>query len=537
MTGNAGGPGWSRRDFIRTTMGAGALGALPGCATTVCPDPDTIETIDDEAGVVIVGSGFGGAITAARLTAAGIPVTLVEKGRRWDVVPASNEPFSPSFPADRRSTWLSDRTRLPIGIDNPISRYVGVLERQVHDGIDVYNGVGYGGGSLVYGGMTVQPDRSLFEQHFPSEIDYAELDAVYFPRVRTALGASPMPADVLAAAPYQAVRLFEDEVRRAGLDLVDVATATDWEVIRAELAGTVPASATIGELIFGNNSGSKNSLDRNYLQRAERTGIMTVHLLTAVRTLSQLDDGRYVVECATLDEHGCTIGRRRLTCRHLFLAAGSIGTTSMLVRARETGALPAVHSAVGQGWGNNGNVMFMRDDLGANTGSVQGGPPARGISALASPAGPCFVEHAQFPSGFECRCMLHLALGINPQRGAFDYDAAADVVTLRYPANGNVAARRAAAHVIDQLNAANGGQLASNSWIDGLHDGFTYHPLGGAVIGQACDFSGRVLGYSNLYVMDGSLIPGTTVCANPSLVIGALAERSLDRLLDEESFI
>ncbi len=61
-----------------------------------------------------------------------------------------------------------------------------------------------------------------------------------------------------------------------------------------------------------------------------------------------------------------------------------------------------------------------------------------------------------------------------------------------------------------------------------IHTGFTVHPLGGMVLGQACDLSGEVLGYPNFYIVDGSLIPGSTGCANPSLTIAALAERIMD---------
>ena len=57
---------------------------------------------------------------------------------------------------------------------------------------------------------------------------------------------------------------------------------------------------------------------------------------------------------------------------------------------------------------------------------------------------------------------------------------------------------------------------------------FTVHPLGGMVLGKACDLDGRVFGYQNLYVVDGSLIPGSTGCANPSLTIAALAEYIMD---------
>ena len=90
----------------------------------------------------------------------------------------------------------------------------------------------------------------------------------------------------------------------------------------------------------------------------------------------------------------------------------------------------------------------------------------------------------------------------------------------------------AAAHTYDVLNQANTNEQyqPATAFVAG---GATTHPLGGAVIGRACDSRGRVRGYKNLYVVDGALIPGATGCANPSLTIAALAERCMDALVPE----
>ncbi|MEH2351401.1 MAG: GMC oxidoreductase [Nostoc sp.] len=62
----------------------------------------------------------------------------------------------------------------------------------------------------------------------------------------------------------------------------------------------------------------------------------------------------------------------------------------------------------------------------------------------------------------------------------------------------------------------------------------TGHPLGGVPIGKACDPFGRVYGYNRLYVVDGSLIPGSAACTNPSFTIAALAERCLDKIIAQD---
>src|SRR5262249_7127019 len=87
--------------------------------------------------------------------------------------------------------------------------------------------------------------------------------------------------------------------------------------------------------------------------------------------------------------------------------------------------------------------------------------------------------------------------------------------------------------LVKRLNEANGGEL-EESLVAGVTKDFTYHPLGGCVLGQGCDFFGRVKGYAHLYVVDGSLIPGSSACANPSLTIAAIAERNMERILSED---
>jgi choline dehydrogenase-like flavoprotein len=80
---------------------------------------------------------------------------------------------------------------------------------------------------------------------------------------------------------------------------------------------------------------------------------------------------------------------------------------------------------------------------------------------------------------------------------------------------------------LELLNQANGTALAGP--IDQLNTG---HPAGGAVLGAVCNNFGEVIGHKNLFVVDGSLIPGSAACANPSLTITALAEQSMDRFLN-----
>ena len=104
---------------------------------------------------------------------------------------------------------------------------------------------------------------------------------------------------------------------------------------------------------------------------------------------------------------------------------------------------------------------------------------------------------------------------------------------MQWPTDGNAKAKAAIEDLAARMNAANGGKL-DDMWPKGVTNDFTYHPLGGAVMGKACDFFGRVNGYTNLYVVDGALIPGSAACANPSFTIAAIAERAMEHIVAED---
>jgi cholesterol oxidase len=511
-------PVLTRRGFLKLGAAAGAVLSLPRCGGRTATHTPAL----------VVGSGFGGAIAALRLTQAGVPTTLLERGRRW--TPGS---FSPGLPPDRRAMWLREYTALPIGPDVRIDPYIGVLERIDANGIQVYAGAGYGGGSLVYGSMSVQPSQTVFEQVFPAAANYAELDATYYPRVRAALSLAVVPEDLYANDIFLAARVFRAQAAAAGLPTFLVESATDWTVIREELDGTRPQSALLGELIYGSNSGYKTSVDRNYLPMAEATGLLTVHTQHKVTAVAA-DGVRYVVDVAEIDELGVTVGTKTFTCDRLFLAAGSMGTSSLLVEARARGDLPNLNEHVGTGWGTNGNAMFLRTGVGTSTGVIQAMPPITGINWPDSPNGPVLVEHAPYPTGFDCACLLSLGCALTSGRGTFGVGADG-VASLTYPQGGNDQAVAAVRHVADVLNETNGGRLATQFHEDtDVTSGFTYHPLGGAVMGMATDLYGRVDGHPGLYVVDSALIPGSAACTNPSLTIAAIAERCLDHIVAED---
>jgi cholesterol oxidase len=228
---------------------------------------------------------------------------------------------------------------------------------------------------------------------------------------------------------------------------------------------------------------------------------------------------------------------RRLSCKYLFLAAGSIGTTSLLVRARATGALPALNRHVGRHWAANGDINVIRGLL-PPTNASTGGPGGHFIfDDLDNPLGPTslveivlpphinqFLAAAGAPPGFA----NYASLGIPPAIGSFSYDRQTDQVRLTWPATDprvvNFVA--AAQHTLAALDQRTGSVTLS------INPAVSAHPLGGAVMGKACDFAGRVDRHPGLYVVDGALIEGSAGLANPSLTIAAIAERCMEQILD-----
>ncbi|MHC5732257.1 MAG: GMC oxidoreductase, partial [Nostoc sp.] len=94
---------------------------------------------------------------------------------------------------------------------DPVPIYTGVLETRIENGIAVLCGAGVGGGSLVYNCYTYQPPRELFHRVFPPELDYDQMDQVYYPRVRSILKPALIPQDILSTSYYLSTRVFLQE--------------------------------------------------------------------------------------------------------------------------------------------------------------------------------------------------------------------------------------------------------------------------------------------------------------------------------------
>ncbi|MEU9437273.1 GMC oxidoreductase [Streptomyces sp. NPDC048252] len=533
--------GVSRRRFISGTgslLGSAALAGhvVPAHAATATAAAAAVIEPGAHVPVLVIGTGYGGSVAALRLAQAGVDVHMIEMGMAWDTPGSDGKIFANTTSPDHRSFWLRTRTKQPLSnflgfpIDKDVPRYTGILDAEEMGGIVVYQGRGVGGGSLVNGGMAVTPKRENFGAVLPS-VDADEMYSVYYPRANAGLGVATVdPTWFETADCYQYARVGRKHAQRSGFPFVFVPDVYDWDYMEQEAAGTVPKSALAGEILYGNNYGKK-SLQKTYLALAKATGRVSISPLHKVTSVAPATAGGYTVVIDRLDTGGNTTATKTVTADRVFFAAGSVGTSKLLVKLKATGALPGLNSEVGKGWGDNGNVMCGRaNHLWDPTGALQSSIPCSGIDNWA--AGGAFAEVAPLPTGIETFASFYLSITKNPNRAQFSWNAAAGTVDLNWQTAWKQPSIDMAKTIFDKINAKEGTiyrtDLFGTYKIWGDH--LTYHPLGGAVLNKATDNYGRLHGHPGLYVIDGALVPGNT-SVNPFVTITALAERNIEAII------
>jgi cholesterol oxidase len=492
-----------------------------------------MSTEEQQERAVVVGSGFGGGVSALRLAQAGVPTLVLERGLRWQTGPnATTFPTLAGF--DRRTTWLADHQSLVAGLPPTTWKpFTGLIETLRGTGMTINCGAAVGGGSLMYHGMTLQPREEHFAQSMPMMADdYDALDRVYYPTVARMLQISTVPDDVLAAGPYRSSRLFLDVAPKAGLETFRVPLPVDWNFVRGELTGQYKPAYTNSDIAFGVNNGGKHSIDVTYLAAAEATGHVRVAALHVVRDISMDTRKRWVLDVDRIDTDGVVQERKKIIAGAVFLNAGSPGTTRLLVKARAKGLIPDLPDAVGTQWGSNGDRIYAWIQMSDDPGSVQGGPACVGGRDLRS-AIPITVIHAGSPQAPPegIRLETLVAFGIIKGVGTWAYDAAADDARLTWPPEGDADLLPVIRARIDEFAKVGGGQIIDTN----AEEPSTWHALGGVPMGDAVDRFGRVLGHQGLYVLDGARIPGSTGACNPSMTIAALAEHSMATIVTEDA--
>ena len=513
--------------------------------------------------VIVIGSGFGGAVTACRMAEKGARVLVLERGRRW--VPKD-------YPRDVGDAWLWDQ-------DEP-HKQNGWIDLRLFDDMAVAQGAGVGGGSLIYANIFVEAKPDVFNQGWPPEITYAEL-APYYETTGKMLGVQELPDSQLTER-FKLMREaagsigHADRFRKLPLavtfdpdwryDLEDPFSeehSKTWTNPHGVEQGTC---IHLGNCDIGCEVRAKNTLDVNYLAVAERSGaeIRPLHMVTAVEpyqsgyrvTFDWLERGRRVPGSVRADT--------------VVLGAGSLGSTELLLRCRtQHKTLPDLSSFLGHSWSSNGDFLTPAVYDGRRVSPTQGPTITSAIDFLDGSVDgeQFFIEDGGFPDvlgnfltervgkrhkGWRARVLFgafqEILRARDPLSGVMPWFAqgidAADgklylgrkwyapwrqVLKLDWDIDRSEGVVDAIVAMHERLAAATGGRpMVPPTW-SLLKNLVTPHPLGGCNMGTTSangvvNHLGEVFGYPGLYVADGAIVP-EAVGLNPSRTIAALAER------------
>jgi cholesterol oxidase len=514
--------------------------------------------------VIVIGSGFGGAITACRLAEKGYKkVLILERGRRWD---RSTYPRGPEDP------WVWNQ-------ENPESEN-GWLDLRVFEHMAVAQGAGVGGGSLIYANVSCEPRPDIFEKGWPKEITYKELKP-HYDAVARFMNVQEVPDGQWPVR----MKLMKEGAEAIGkgerFKKRELAITFDpsWTYEQPDAHNFAKSKRFVneqgveqgtcvhlGNCDIGCDVDAKNTLDKNYIPWAEKHGaeVRPFHLVTNIEPVS----GGYKVSFNQL-KNGMRVPGSQ-TARIVIVAAGSLGSTELLLRCRDSNrSLPQISRFLGCDWSSNGDFLTPALYKHREIFPSKGPTITSSIDFLdRSEEGESFwVEDGGFPNlvvgymqararkihlGTKAMAILAGLHGIllsgDPVQHFMPWfaqgvDAANGVLELKRPwwyfgtpelhLQWNVAKSRPTIEAIvkmhERLARATGGiPMVPPTWsLD--HYLITPHPLGGCNMGDTAsngvvDHRGEVFGYPNLFVADASII-SEALGVNPSRTIGALAER------------
>ena len=326
---------------------------------------------------VVIGSGFGGAISCCRLAQKwGKGVLLLERGKRY---PMGSFPRSPHQMADNFWCDPNDKVRRPRHIRN--RGLHGLYDIRNYSGMDAVVCAGLGGGSLIYANVFLEPPGQVFASGWPAGID-REFLRPYYDVARSVLGARPIPS--WTDDPRRRIvrtELFQDFAREQGREsrLADIcvffgndysyqdhrASPSPIGLQEKNRYGATQTSCTYcGECDVGCNTHSKNTVDLNYLHVAEH--VHGARILTGCIGEKIVPLNERGAEDATADgTHGYRVhyleldgGAAFLDTRRVVVSAGTLGTNELLLRCRDVhGTLPRISRQLGRRFSGNGDFV------------------------------------------------------------------------------------------------------------------------------------------------------------------------------------
>jgi len=527
----------------------------------------------DKYDVVVIGSGFGGAINACRLAQAGRSVCILERGKRW-----GRQDFPRTTGQVARSFWNF--------------KDYGLLDYRTFGKIDVIQGCGVGGGSLVYFNVHIRAPREIFEnRRWPKAIKRDALDP-YYDKAKDMLEAKPLapPAELDMPNRTEAFLAAAQGTGRKG-ELVDICVYTGPDKINRQ--GSLQSGCVYcGNCMLGCHVHAKNTLDLNYIALAEKNGaeVYPLHYVEKIKPCGDDGGNGYTVYFKHFDserrgefEYGAVTGQK------VVVSAGSLGSTEILLRSRDLHkTLPHLSPLLGEKFSGNGDFLLagtFDTDREIDPGS---GPSITAIADYSTPKNKIFIEDLGFPDpllwylegslptpgrlrnlkkfldkyflrtlglsrasaftdgvdrlfqgGVTPRFLPYLGMGTDAADGKMHLSGGnIDIQWNRRRSREMFKEMEAGLHALSR--AVKGRYETSILWRWPLGKLLTAHPLGGCAMsddmatGVVNEF-GEVWNYPNLYVSDGSIIP-TALSVNPSATISALSERIAEHIINHRQF-
>lgn len=510
----------------------------------------------------VIGSGFGGSVSALRLAEKGYSVVVLERGPRY-----RKEDFPKTNWDLRKSLWL------------PLLGCFGILRLSVFSDVFVLSGAGVGGGSLVYANTLYVPPKEFFQA--PQWSHLGDWQAKLKPFYRLAQFMLGVTQNTYEGEPDRELAALADEMGKG-----DSFVRTPVAVYFGQPGKTVPdpfyggagpertGCTLCGGCMVGCRFGAKNTLDRNYLFFAEKLGARVEEMRT-VTEVRALPGGGYEIT----HEHTGNLLRKEkrvLRAKNVVLSAGVLGTLRLLLEGKESGALPNVSDMLGKSVRTNSEailgVVSKKKDIDYSHGIAitssfhpdehthvevvrysEGSDALAPLATLLTDGGsgaprqlkylwnvlthPVDFARTLWPFGSAKKGVFLLVMQTLDNsislklrrrwfrmfRKSIDTDRGEGAPNPTYIPLGNQVARAFAQRV-------NG--VPASSILEVLLDiPTTAHILGGAPIGGDASegvvgVDHQVFGHPGLYVCDGSVVPAN-LGVNPSLTITALSEHAM----------
>ncbi len=515
---------------------------------------------------VVVGSGYGGGVAAARLARAGLKVCVLERGR--EVLTGE---FPSRFPEISREFQVTG-ARVKTG--SPTALYDVRLGEDMH----VLVGCGLGGGSLINAGVALRPDARVFRDPvWPGQIMQDGLIEEGYARA----GRWLRPAQHAGAAELDRFKALAAAAPVLGVTAINPPSAVSFEANVNPAGIAQPACTLCGDCCAGCNVGAKNTVALTYLPAAVRAGA-AIFTEMKVGTIERAEGGGWTVSIQPVSATGGAMVGRSIVTRLVVLAAGTLGTTEILLKSRERGL--AVSDRIGQRFSANGDIIAFGYGSKVVVNAIGVGHPAKveGLTVGAAVAGQLDILDADdldaemriqegalpsalapalpvmfLPNGRLLGALQSLVAGV--YKGPFaslqtffavSHDRAAgqlrldgQKLTLSWPGARDEPVFQRLDTALAALVERNGGAYVQNPLAGTVmgRQPATAHPIGGCGMGRSCadgvvDHMGRVFDpagdaqrggvHEGLYVIDGSIMP-RSLGVNPLLTITALAERAM----------